>query len=744
MRCLRSLRAAATRGRDALLAVAALVALAALLTWIATSVQAQKANEGSAEAFIPLEAECLVQVRFAEVWGSDFGKLWRETLPGDLRGAGGRHPAQVIEEFFATDPESIETLLVAQANAPLATELLSLSQFSRLIWATSPFNDKVRYTKTDGYYDTRATFTSARPPGDTQTTKTARIDPKTETRPSRTDTKIDGRTETLKTDTKTGPATNTKTAIGTRDTATARLQTQTGTARTDGIRTGTTYYGGTMTFTGRDTRSFEQDLPTLLDLQPLAIVTVKQARDFDKARELLEKNAVRKAYKGMTYYVPRYYYDLPPAVLFINGKTMIRGPEQLIRQGIDAQGAQPKNAARLDGLRKNADKHLYVDWLRGGGRPQFRTVQSEDDLYQFIHQLKPLKALKSKQVAYMLGKELLVQSQLQFGTPAEAEAAVPALKELLHLRRFIEPGILLSALDREIERASGDETREEKLTTCMLFFEKVDAAMRDPAVKQTGAAVAVTVKADADFAVLRAKAKEVIAANWADEVKSLPKRLRASRANLRRIATALDDFDVAYRELPPPAICKDGKPLLSWRVAILPLLGEKALYEEFKLDEPWDSDHNKKLIAKMPAVFAAPAIKSAEGHTHYQAVVGKGAGWELVPDPKARLGAKGFPLFGGAFADGNASTLALVEATDAVPWTKPADLVYEAGKPLPKIGGLYKDRVNLMMFDLRPMTVRLPISDNDLKAIITRAGGEPLGASFWERVEMGDGLATQK
>ena len=52
--------------------------------------------------------------------------------------------------------------------------------------------------------------------------------------------------------------------------------------------------------------------------------------------------------------------------------------------------------------------------------------------------------------------------------------------------------------------------------------------------------------------------------------------------------------------------------------------------------------------------------------------------------------------FGDAFRDGNSNTLALAEAAEAVPWSKPADLVYEQNKPLPKIGGLYKDHVTLV------------------------------------------------
>jgi len=63
---------------------------------------------------------------------------------------------------------------------------------------------------------------------------------------------------------------------------------------------------------------------------------------------------------------------------------------------------------------------------------------------------------------------------------------------------------------------------------------------------------------------------------------------------------------------------------------------EQKLYQEFKLDEPWDSDHNKKLIAKMPKVFANP-------HNPKQAVDGKTT--YLAPStrkPSSRAKRRGF------------------------------------------------------------------------------------------------------
>src|SRR5262245_59728137 len=86
---------------------------------------------------------------------------------------------------------------------------------------------------------------------------------------------------------------------------------------------------------------------------------------------------------------------------------------------------------------------------------------------------------------------------------------------------------------------------------------------------------------------------------------STPAHRRTSQNNLKMVRLAMHNFHDAMGRFPAAtAYAKNGKPLLSWRVAILPYIEEDALYRQFKLDEPWDSPHNKKLIAKMPKIYA--------------------------------------------------------------------------------------------------------------------------------------------
>ena len=152
-------------------------------------------------------------------------------------------------------------------------------------------------------------------------------------------------------------------------------------------------------------------------------------------------------------------------------------------------------------------------------------------------------------------------------------------------------------------------------------------------------------------------------------------RRSASVNNLKQMALAILNYESAKNRFPSSAICsKEGKPLLSWRVAILPFIEEVALYQEFRLDEPWDSEHNKKLIARMPAAFEVPGAGPIKpGMTRYIVPAGEGT---VFPSPS-----EGLQLH--AISDGMSKTILCVEAEaeKAVPWTKPDELSFNPRKP---------------------------------------------------------------
>ena len=133
---------------------------------------------------------------------------------------------------------------------------------------------------------------------------------------------------------------------------------------------------------------------------------------------------------------------------------------------------------------------------------------------------------------------------------------------------------------------------------------------------------------------------------------------------------------------------KAKKPLLSWRVHLLPSLEEEQLYKQFKLDEAWDGDTNKKLVEKMPTVFAPIRVKAKPGETFYRGFTGAGTVFEAG----ARYGIAQIP-------DGTSNTVGVVEAGEPCVWTKPDDLMFDEKKPLPKLGGLFDGDFHVALMD---------------------------------------------
>ncbi len=173
--------------------------------------------------------------------------------------------------------------------------------------------------------------------------------------------------------------------------------------------------------------------------------------------------------------------------------------------------------------------------------------------------------------------------------------------------------------------------------------------------------------------------------------------------------------------LPQDVYDANGKAILSWRVQLLPYLEQDQLYKQFKMDEPWDGKTNKDLLEKMPELLASPRVKvKTKGYTVYQGFAGKGA---LFGSDQKR----GFQHI----TDGTSNTLFAVEATAAVPWTKPADIPYDEKKDLPDFGKAFDSKPLAAMLDgsTRVLDTK-KISMATLKAAVTINGGEVLGSDW--------------
>jgi Protein of unknown function (DUF1559) len=183
----------------------------------------------------------------------------------------------------------------------------------------------------------------------------------------------------------------------------------------------------------------------------------------------------------------------------------------------------------------------------------------------------------------------------------------------------------------------------------------------------------------------------------------------------------MHSYEGTHGHLPPAAVCgADGKPLLSWRVLILPFIEGEELYRQFKLNEPWDSPHNIQLLSQMPPVYEAPpwvARKMPPFHTIIHVFVGKGAAFEGTE----RLTLKN------DFPDGTHNTIMVIEGGKPVPWTKPEDLIYDPHGPLPELKGIFKDEIRIGFASGGVTHIKSNIKEANLRAAITRNGGEKIG-----------------
>jgi prepilin-type processing-associated H-X9-DG protein len=193
--------------------------------------------------------------------------------------------------------------------------------------------------------------------------------------------------------------------------------------------------------------------------------------------------------------------------------------------------------------------------------------------------------------------------------------------------------------------------------------------------------------------------------------------------NMKQIGLALHNFESANGHFPADVKDKNGKRLLSWRVRLLPFLEQQPLFAEFHLDEPWDSPHNRELVARMPASLAVPGSDSEPGTTFYRGFSGE----RTIFDPKVPDGTRL-----AAITDGTSNTLAVIEAKEAVIWTKPdSDIPFDAkAKPegltplMGSLGGHFPGGFNVLFCDGSVRFIRMSINPFVLQALITRNGGE--------------------
>jgi type II secretory pathway pseudopilin PulG len=196
------------------------------------------------------------------------------------------------------------------------------------------------------------------------------------------------------------------------------------------------------------------------------------------------------------------------------------------------------------------------------------------------------------------------------------------------------------------------------------------------------------------------------------------RRMQASN-NLKQLSLAMQNYHDQYGVLPPAIVRdKNGKPLYSGRVLLLPWLESQGIYSRFDKSQAWDSPANRPLTQTALFTFRDPSAPSPPaGQTDFLFVTGKGTAMEALPD--------GGNIRFADITDGTSNTLFMVEVKNSgINWAEPRDLDISQPMALPPSN---HPSGNLAVFiDGHTQVIPKTVPPEQIRAMATRSGGEQI------------------
>ena len=445
----------------------------------------------------------------------------------------------------------------------------------------------------------------------------------------------------------------------------------------------------------------------------VAILTTTSAYDRAKLKAVFTKPPEEKTYAGETYVVGEAKHK-PEYLSFITDTIVVQfDDEAQLKQFVDRQAAGRKRGPLETALVQAKTAPLVVAL-----HPSAKLRQ------QWASELEPAQRPLLEAETGVLAIDLLlrtavgdaIKADFLFIFPDEAKAQ-DGRKALLAMLQDAQKkiGVVRAELHKARMVPKADNAIAPMLVIMTKFLLELEYALQTAGadIKLEGTRLSTQLRIRIDIA------------EWVAAQQEVNKGFQAGA--LRRNLTTLGEGLLAYQKehgrLPAAASTSPvGKPLLSWRVAILPYIGLKPLYNEFKHDQPWDSPHNLKLLELRPYVYRPVRGEVTDTQkTYYQVLVGPGAAFE---------GKEGLslPL---DFPDGAANTLLVVEAANPVPWTKPEDIAYDPKGPPPLLGADPNLGFYVLLADGTAAMLERDISPRDLQALITRNGNESVD---WKKI----------
>lgn len=425
----------------------------------------------------------------------------------------------------------------------------------------------------------------------------------------------------------------------------------------------------------------------------------EMASEFGDALSVTEED-------GVPYYVTQdgkmaYHQDGDRVVLFGD-----LGQLRRLDQGAPPTGAL---ARRLRSTELAGDALMVMDFdpvrplLLQAASQAGQQLPGASDAGDFSPQ-QLVENLKSLSILVDSTSKEMVTAELDLGDAALASQIASASKKQISQFKLLGPLALSAAMK--------DQPEEVNQAASALLFGLLNGLKISS--EETNVLAKVSLPADSaqQVQVLLVRAEEM-------RIQQQRKEKLAEVGEV--LAQSLDQgLEGVNAEEHPDWFDEQGNLKLSWRVHLLPSLGEEELYAQFRLDEPWDSEHNLKLVDEIPSAFQSNPDSTA---TSFLAMAGEGMAV-----------AEGMPCRPDEITDDPAVTVLVMDVGNrrAVPWSKPVDLTELDIESLAEMSNDADGPVHVVTATGEVRAMRRDCSPEQLKAILSIAGQEEVSDTVFE------------
>ncbi|QVL30010.1 DUF1559 domain-containing protein [Telmatocola sphagniphila] len=393
---------------------------------------------------------------------------------------------------------------------------------------------------------------------------------------------------------------------------------------------------------------------------PIPFGLIHMSKDVGPASvlALVDPKAQAKAVGGTAYFESQ---ALQADIQFLDNRTVLVGAAgtlQMLAQRKAGKGALAEIIGKSETL---PDFFFAID----------ASIIPADAKQGIPPDFQPIAALKTLQISGDSKTNNMI-IQMNFASEAATKSAHEALLKAISAGRSELAKAKQEMMNQMSQQAANQPAGLEGMATAVggLLasggFNQIDAFLANPGLVVKGEQITKTIEMP-DMMGINGATMPVLVGLLLPAVQKV--RAAAGQAqgtnNVKQMILAFHNFESAYGFFPNDICDKNGKPLLSWRVAILPYIEQANLYNQFKLDEPWDSEHNKPLSEIVVKIFCNPNDPDVGPKTHYQVFTGKDTCF--VPGKKLNIT---------NITDGTSNTGIVFEAKEAVVWTKPGDIAY--------------------------------------------------------------------